>query len=118
MPPYVNRLNYNYWTSLSRLGCSGKIKNCFSNQTFRLTASYAKVDEDFWSEFDRTDSGACVALQTVPPNKESAANFANNPLAPVFSGCGNFYHLACEGKGPRSKYVAESKITVKTNIFC
>jgi len=103
MPDYFDRLNYNYWTFMSRLGCSGKIKNCFSNAT-------GPEADIFWSNFDRTDSGACVALQWTPLNRNTSANYA--VLTPVFSSCSNLNFLACEGEGSRSKYVEEREISV------
>jgi len=116
MPDTLDVFNKNYWTSMSRLGCSGKIKNCFSNQTSSLMDEIDNTDYDFWTTFDRTDSGACVALQTTPL-MDLAHDYVQSYLGPVFSSCGNLNHLACEGKGPRSKYVDEIKITVNRTLF-
>jgi len=112
----INQLNYNYWTGLSRLGCSGKIKNCFSNKTDK--DKYETVDAIFWSIFDRTENGACVALQTMPLNSDSAFEKKMNFLGPVFRSCGSLNYLACEGSGPKSNYLAEAGKTVKQKTLC
>jgi len=115
MPDDVDHLNYNYWTSLTRIGCSGKIKNCFPHTKRYLKGEEIPYFDDslFWSSFDRTESGACVALQSAPFNKDSNFNANGALLAPVFSSCNALNYFACEGEGLKSKYVDETKLKVK-----
>jgi len=112
MPDDVDHLNNNYWTSLTRIGCSGKIKNCFPHMKRYLNGELIPTTDEsiFWGSFDRTDSGACVALQSAPLNKDS--NFTANIalLAPVFSSCKALNYFACEGEGLKSKYIDETKV--------
>jgi len=116
MPDGVAGLNYNYWTSMTRTGCLGEIKNCFTDQND--IPRYPQYDTYFWRMFDRTNPGACVALQTLPygmdqPFEAPTESFTRYPLGPLFVGCKELNYFACEGAGKLANYVDESEITVK-----
>jgi len=117
LPDVVQELNYNYWTSLSRHGCVGKIKNCFSKEK-KPEAAFPEYDSYFWRMFDRTSAGgACVALQTLPFGVDQSfgeAKVERYPLGPVFVNCDQLNYFACEAEGVKSKFVDETEITVKT----
>jgi len=102
-----------YWTSLSRQGCSGKITNCFTPE---LDRPYNHPDTMFWDVFDRTETGACVALQRLPKvgsdmRFSQKGQFADFGI--VFNLCDSLNFLACEGYGPLSHYIGEKKAPVK-----
>jgi len=110
----VEALNVNYWTALTRSGCVGNIKNCFSNGT-DLVASYAHYDSYFWRMFDTTTKGACVALQTLPYGMHQT--FADKdvtrfPTGPIFVKCNDLNYVACEAKGPRSQLINQHELKV------
>jgi len=121
MPDGVAELNYNYWTSMTRLGCIGEITNCFADQN-KMIASFPQYDTYFWRMFDRTNPGACIALQTLPFGMdqqfgapiESLNRYA---LGPVFVSCKDLNYFACEGTGKLADFVDESEITVKDKFF-
>jgi len=117
MPDGVSELNYNYWTSMTRLGCIGEIKNCFADQN-KTKASFIEYESLFWRMFDRTNPGACVALQTLPFGMKQqfgapTDSFTRFPLGPLFASCKDLNYFACEGAGKIADYVDESKITDK-----
>jgi len=114
MPDGVEASNVNYWTALTRSGCVGNIKNCFSNGT-DLVASYPHYDAYFWRMFDTTTKGACVALQTLPYGMHQT--FEEKKLhrfstGPVFVNCKDLNFIACEAKGKRSQLINEHELTV------
>jgi len=116
-PKGVEELNFNYWTSLSRLGCIGEITNCFNTQPAAID-NLAEYQTYFWRMFDRTDNGACVALQTLPfgldePYGTPAKDLNRYDLGPVFESCKANHYFACEALGRRSKFIDETEITVK-----
>jgi len=114
LPDSIQELNSNYWTSLSRSGCVGTIKNCFSNQA-DVVASFPEYDAYFWRMFDRTQGGACVALQSLPFGMDQTfaqKTLARFPLGPVFATCKDSNYFACEAKGPRSKFIDEKQLKV------
>jgi len=117
MPDDVQELNFNYWTSLSRRGCVGNIKNCFYKQ-ISLVKSFPYYDNYFWRMFDRTTKGACVALQSLPFGMNEAfgqKKLERFPLGPVFVQCNELNYFACEAQGRRSKFIHETDLRVK---FC
>jgi len=110
MPEFIQELNYNLWTSLSRRGCAGNVENCFA-QNFEPSDTY------FWQIFDKTETGACVALQTLPIGALDIpkSSFAFRPdTGPVFSGCKSLHYYACESEADtrRSDIVDETKLQV------
>jgi len=120
MPDGVAELNYNYWTSMTRLGCIGEIKNCFADQN-NMIASLPQYDTYFWRMFDRTNSGACVALQTLPFGMDEqfgapVGSLKRYALGPLFVGCKELNYFACEGTGKLADYVDESEIKVLDNF--
>jgi len=120
MPDDVVELNYSYWTSMTRLGCIGEIKNCFADQK-NMKASYPEYDTYFWRMFDRTNPGACVALQSLPFGLDQQFGAPTKSLiryavGPLFVGCKELNYFACEGTGKVADYVDESKLTVKDKI--
>jgi len=117
MPNGIQELNFKYWTSLTRRGCVGTLKNCF-NERKELIASAPENDNFFWRMFDTTEKGACVALQTLPFGMDQSfgdAKLDRYPMGPVFDNCNELNYLACEVEGPRSNYIDEVEITVKYN---
>jgi len=114
MPDGVEELNSNYWTSLTRSGCVGNIKNCFSNRTDRV-ANYPEYETYFWRMFDTTTEGACVALQTLPfgmDQKFGEKNMNRYPVGPVFANCKELNYFACEAKSRRSELINEEELSV------
>jgi len=114
LPDFVQGLNFNYWTALSRQGCVGTIKNCFSNRS-ELVASYRVYESYFWRMFDTTANGACVALQTLPYGVDQdfgEKQLTRYSLGPLFDQCKNLNYFACEAKGPRSKLINEEELWV------
>jgi len=95
----LEQLATTYWTSMTRQGCNGKIVNCFSPGK-----EYHMFDAVFWEVFDKAETGACVAMQTIPKDFKPEST---GDLGPVFSLCDSLNYLACEGIGPKSQYVAE-----------
>jgi len=109
----VQQLTTVYWTSLSRQGCSGKITNCF---TLENDKPYNYPDTMFWETFDRTETGACVALQRLPQSQSDMRFSQKNKFADfgiVFNLCDSLNFLACEGNGPLSNFIGEMKAPVK-----
>jgi len=92
---------------MTRQGCVGKIKTCFSPEK---EGSFG--DWPFWNAFDRSGSGACVALQNSP-----AGLYTNDAeFGPLFMPCSTLNYLACEGigegEGKNNKYVTESVLNM------
>jgi len=119
VPDNVQELNYNFWTSMSRRGCIASIKKCFYNQTKQI-ASYPEYDTYFWRMFDKTDTGACVALQTLPFGMDQTfeeKKLVRYAIGPVFENCKALNYFACEVEGRRSKYVAETELVVNQQYF-
>jgi len=110
MPEFIEELNYNLWTSFTRRGCAGNIENCF-------TKNHQTYDTYFWQSLDRTETGACVALQTLPigalDTPQSSFPFRID-TGPVFSGCKSLHYFACEAEADtrRSDIVDETKLQV------
>jgi len=116
MPNGIEELNYKFWTSLTRQGCAGEIRNCFSNRTDLYERNSSNCGSTFWSTFDRTDTGACVALQTVPfgMGQEFKDEYLTRySLGPVFAACRELNYFACEVEGPKSQHLADEKIQVR-----
>jgi len=116
MPNGIKELNYKFWTSLTRQGCAGEITNCFSNQADFFESMKYECGKSFWGTFDRTDSGACVALQSLPfGTKEEfgAESLKRFSLGPVFAPCKELNYFACEVEGPRSQHVPDELIEVR-----
>jgi len=115
MPDFIQELNYNFWTSLTRRGCVGNIKQCFKNNK---TIKLEHMDSIFfWQSFDRTDTGACLALQTLPFMLQTYDDRYRKDSGPVFLSCKSLQYLACEKKGRRSDIVDETKLQVKKTII-
>jgi len=93
-----------YWTSMTRQGCNGKIVNCAEPKR-----QYQKLDWVLWQVFDKSETGACVAMQTIP--REFKRDTAGN-LGPIFTLCDSLNYLACEGNGSLSKYIGDNLATV------
>jgi len=90
----------------------GNIKNCF--QTSDRTS-----DTDFWQSFDRTDTGACVALQSLPIGSMDTNTTSYNlryDTGPVFFSCKSLQYFACEINTEISDIIDETKLQVKLLI--
>jgi len=119
MPDAVQELNFKYWTSLTRRGCVGTLKNCFNERT-ELIESEPQYDNYFWRMFDSTEKGACVALQTLPFGMDQSFGekiLNRYPLGPVFDNCNELNYFACEVEGPRSMHIDETEITVIKPLY-
>jgi len=119
MPDGVKELNYNFWTSMSRRGCVGEIKKCLQKQNTEPD-KYPEYNAYFWRAFDRTDSGACVAIQSLPYGTDNTFNVAvkdlsRYPAGPVLVNCMTLNYFACEVEGRRSQIIDETEIMVSTN---
>jgi len=66
----------------------------------------------FWALFDRTGSGACVAIQTTLLGA-TQCNGCNGEYVPVFMPCSSLNLLACEAVDQFSNYVTEEPFKVK-----
>jgi len=118
MPDGVQELNYNLWTALSRRSCVGNIEKCFYNQTVQKNSG-SFGDAKFWRMFDRTDAGACVALQTLPFGMDEEFETTNAELkryatGPVFVNCKTLNYFACEALGKRPHYLLETVNNAQT----
>jgi len=76
----------------------------------------------FWRMFDRTDTGACVAIQTLPYGMDDDFDVPNEELTryrngPVFVNCKTLNYYACEAKGKKADYLLDV-VTIHFNIFC
>jgi len=113
MPDGVQELNYNFWTAMTRRSCVGKIEKCFNNlklqEGFALTIFNAETTEGSWRYFDRTDTGACVALQTLPLGVYVADS---GRFGPVFMNCKELNYFACENEGGADKYINQKELVV------
>jgi len=99
---------------MTRSGCVGNIKNCFTNRT-DVVASLNQFETYFWRNFDSTTKGACVALQTLPFGMSEAFGKkieARGPLGPFFAICNDLNYFACEAKVVRSELINEQDLKV------
>jgi len=96
-----------YWTALTRKGCTGRIKNCFVEESDNSTIRYTLTV----LSFDRAETGACVAIQNqLVTNTQSDFGL-------FFANCKVLNYVACEGKGPLSQYIAENTQMAAVNLF-
>jgi len=115
MPDNIQEFNYNYWTSFTRRGCVGTIKNCFKDNKIIPRQENLRL-AFFWQSFDRTDTGACAALQSLPFTSQQGyekINLVRLDSGPVFANCKSLHYFACEAKGRSSDIVGETKLQVK-----
>jgi len=118
MPDLFQELDLTFWTSFSRRGCVGNFKNCFPNNNL-AQLSFLK-DKLFWSTFDRTDTGACIALQSLPFASLAAYSDLWNfrvVSGPVFMACTSLHYFACVANRVRADIVDETKLQVNY-YFC
>jgi len=100
---------------MSRRGCLGEIKNCYSDKTESIARSSNGCGTTFWKIFDSTDTGACVALQTLPfgvADPFGKKDLRRWDIGPVFAGCQSLHYLACEAEGRRSEHIDEKQLIV------
>jgi len=126
MPEGVQELNYNFWTALTRRSCVGNIQTCFNNLSFYQKNATSTYDLDglfgknglSWKMFDRTDSGACVALQTLPfgMNQFEGSKNSRFDSGPVFKNCKDLNYFACEMEGGRAKFIDETELVVSSKF--
>jgi len=120
MPDGVQELNYNFWTALTRRSCVGKIEKCFNNLKLHESSTFKMLGidttEHSWIYFDRTDTGACVALQTLPFGMEQTDQIDKTPgifrFGPVFMNCKELNYFACENEGGADKYINQTELVV------
>jgi len=113
MPDGVQELDYNFWTAMTRRSCVGKIEKCFNNLKLHESSIYKTIGidstEKSWKRFDRTDTGACVALQTSPLGMYQ---FDADRFGPVFMNCKELNYFACENEGGPDKYINQKDLIV------
>jgi len=115
MPDFIQDLEQTFWTSMTRSGCVGNIKNCFKNKNDAY-----QDPSDFWSTFDRTGAGACVALQTLPYGSQDSfdqEDVERIEWGPVFASCKSLNYFACETEGRLEKIINQEKPWVKSQKY-
>jgi len=123
MPDGVQELYYNFWTAMTRRSCVGNIQKCFNNlrilEKIELTMIGIDTSDQFWRYFDRTDTGACVAFQTLPYGMDFFHNDFDSlrwSSGPVFMNCKELNYFACENEGGADKYINEQELLVSYHI--
>jgi len=114
MPEGVEELSFNFWTANTRSGCLGNIKKCVNNLSQPHEVNGGQ-DVSFWRLFDRTETGACVAVQTLPfGSHQNMELFELNRwhIGPLFMKCKDLNYFACEMKGRRRNLIDETDLVV------
>jgi len=65
----------------------------------------------FWEILERTEIGACVALQNIFTDGKNGDIFSGSRsynLMPCFKICSTLNYFACEGAGPLSNFVRQN----------